>query len=114
MMSISGSGGRSELDTTNRLVGQMPTSGMGQTRTSDRASARSAHPPIAEVRRSQREVRKVPILEVTARRSFTAELARPAHLCDKIGTAALSDPCIRAIHICRITVEPSRSSRDPQ
>jgi hypothetical protein len=30
MMSISGSGGRSELDTASRVVAQMPTSGMGQ------------------------------------------------------------------------------------
>jgi hypothetical protein len=28
MMSISGSGGRSELDTASRVVAQMPTSGM--------------------------------------------------------------------------------------
>jgi hypothetical protein len=30
MMSISGSGGRSELDTASHVVAQMPTSGMGQ------------------------------------------------------------------------------------
>jgi hypothetical protein len=30
MMSISGSGGRSELDTASRVVAQMPTSGMGR------------------------------------------------------------------------------------
>jgi len=32
MMSISGSGGRSELDTASRVVAQMPTSGMGPSR----------------------------------------------------------------------------------
>jgi hypothetical protein len=31
----------------------------------------------------------------------------------EFGTASLSDPCIRANHTCRVTVEPSQSSRDP-
>jgi hypothetical protein len=53
------------------MFGSYRMSEVGQTRTSDRASARSAHPPIAEVRRPQREVRLVPQPDSSARQVRT-------------------------------------------
>jgi hypothetical protein len=71
MMSISGSGGGSELDTASRVVAQMPTSGMGHSRRFDALRATSALPPSTDIFRSARQVRFVPQPDSSARQVRT-------------------------------------------